>query len=92
MKITQLVHTLNYGDAISSEVVTLQRVFNELGVDNEIVSIHAHEKMKGYSTSLSSLDVKSYATDKLLLHYSLGSPLNTFYQEKPSGRENSSLS
>ena len=81
MKITQLVHTLNYGDAISGEVMTLSRVLDELGVKNEIISIHAHEKMKGLSRSLSSLGQAQLETDVLLLHYSLGSPLNDLYRE-----------
>lgn len=73
----QLVHTLSYGDAISTEVLALQRVFRGLGFESEIFSINAHPKLKGQAK-----DFESFPKDfsgEVILHYSLGSPLNTLY-------------
>lgn len=75
--IHQLVHTLSYGDAISTEVLALQRVFREQGLESEIYSINAHPKLKGQSRDFETFP-KDFA-GKVILHYSLGSPLNSLY-------------
>ena len=74
----QLVHTLSYGDAISSEVLSLRRVFREQGRESEIFSLHTHPKLEGETKPLSEFptDFK----DEVILHYSLGSPLNDTYR------------
>ena len=73
----QLVHTLSYGDAISGEVLALQRVFRVQGRLSEIYSINTHPKLKGQARDYRELDP---AFDgELILHYSLGSPLNACY-------------
>ncbi len=77
-KIFQLVHTLSYGDAISSEVLALQRCFRKLGFESEIYAINVHPKLKGQA-----LDFEDFPTDfhgEVILHYSLGSPLNALYR------------
>lgn len=79
LKITQLVHTLNYGDAISSMALTLARELDGLGVKNEIVSLHTHEKYRSHPKARSFSDIDKTELGKLVLHYSLGSPLNDFY-------------
>jgi glycosyltransferase involved in cell wall biosynthesis len=76
--IHQLVHTLSYGDAISTEVLALQRVLRELGFSSEIFAIHEHPLLKGRSIPYSGLDAE--ASGELILHYSLGSPLNDIYK------------
>lgn len=75
--IHQLVHTLSYGDAISTEVLALQRVFRGLGLESEIYSINAHPKLKGQARDFESFPADY--TGELILHYSLGSPLNSLY-------------
>ena len=77
-EIHQLVHTLSYGDAISSEVVTLKNVFTELGVSSEIYSINTHPKYKGLTNHYSDFP-KDFSGD-VILHYSLGSELNELYR------------
>ncbi len=84
MEIIQLVHTLNYGDAISGEACTLARLLTEAGVRNAIYSVHTHEKLRGLS-----LDYRKLRSDlegmrepvTLLLHYSIDSPLNRLFVE-----------
>lgn len=83
-EIHQLVHTLSYGDAISSEVVTLKNVFNELGIVSEIYSINTHPKYKGLTRHYSEF-TKIFKGD-IILHYSIGSELNSLYRTLSSAK------
>lgn len=82
MELHQLVHTLSYGDAISGEVLALQRCLREIGHQSEIYSIHTHPKYKGLTKSYQEfpLDFRG----GVILHYSLGSPLNGLYRSLES--------
>ncbi len=82
MHIHQFVHTLNYGDAISGEAITIRRLLRERGIDSSIYSVHAHEKVEDCVRR-----VENFASDlqrareagedvRLVLHYSIASPLN----------------
>jgi glycosyltransferase involved in cell wall biosynthesis len=81
----QLVHTLSYGDAISTEVLALQRVLHSLGYHSEIFRIHEHPKLKGRSRSYTELS--QGIQGDLVLHYSLGSPLNDVYSSWSGGQK-----
>lgn len=79
--IHQFVHTLSYGDAISSEVLALKRCFNELGIESEIYSINTHPRYKGVCHDYRDF-IQQCGNDfngSVILHYSLGSPLNDLY-------------
>ena len=78
--IHQLVHTLSYGDAISGEVLALRRALRDLGVESEIYSLHTHPKLEGESRSIEDFP-KNDSAAQVILHYSLGSPLNDLYRE-----------
>jgi glycosyltransferase involved in cell wall biosynthesis len=83
-KIFQLVHTLSYGDAISGEVLALQRCFRTLGFESEVYAINVHPKLKGLGR-----DYRDFPTSfngEVVLHYSLGSPLNELYQQLSDSR------
>lgn len=82
--IHQLVHTLSYGDAISTEVLALQRVLRSLGYESEIFAIHEHPLLKGRSVPYTTLGEQKSAD--IILHYSLGSPLNPLYSSWTKGR------
>ncbi len=82
--IHQLVHTLSYGDAISTEVLALQRSLLSHGIVSEIYAINVHPKYVGRARSYTELPSSERAD--LLLHYSLGSPLNQLYREWRGGR------
>ncbi|RMG41384.1 MAG: glycosyltransferase [Candidatus Dadabacteria bacterium] len=74
----QLVHTLSYGDAISGEVLSLRRALRQHGIVSEIYAINVHPRLKG-----EALDYRELPDDfsgDLILHYSLGSPLNDLYR------------
>jgi glycosyltransferase involved in cell wall biosynthesis len=79
--IHQFVHTLSYGDAISSEVLALRRSLRELGIQSEIYCINVHPRYKGEAHDYRDF-VSHHGADfsgTALLHYSLGSPLNDLY-------------
>lgn len=73
----QLVHTLSYGDAISGEVLALQRTFRELGHESEIYSINTHPHYRGQTRDYR--DFPGDFTGEVILHLSLGSPLSALY-------------
>ncbi len=75
--IHQLVHTLSYGDAISGEVLALQRAFHELGLDSEIFAINTHPKYRGLTRDYR--EFPSGFEGEVILHLSLGSPLSALY-------------
>lgn len=80
MRFHQLVHTLSYGDAISTEVLGLRRVFREAGHESHIFALNIHPAYKG-----EAFDVREYPKGEvaeLTLHYSLGSPLNELYRNE----------
>lgn len=76
--IHQLVHTLSYGDAISGEVLALQRCLREIGHHSEIFAINTHPTYKGLTRDYR--EVATSQCDEIWLHYSLGSPLNEIYR------------
>lgn len=79
----QLVHTLSYGDAISTEVLALQQAIQALGYNSEIYALHEHPNYRGRTRSVESL---SQSKDThLILHYSLGSSLNDIYANWTDG-------
>jgi len=82
--IHQFVHTLSYGDAISGEVLSLQSCLRDMGLESEVYAINVHPRLKGKAR-----DYRDFLDDfsgEIVLHYSLGSPLNGRYlaQEKAS--------
>ena len=77
-KIYQLVHTLSYGDAISGEVLALDRVLKSLGFESKIYAINEHPKLKGETIKYNELP--NDFDGEVVLHYSLGSPLNNLYK------------
>lgn len=80
----QLVHTLSYGDAISSEVLALKRCLQSLGYESEVYAINIHPNLKGQAQHYEQFSADQ--TEELLLHFSLGSPLNDVYAESVSCR------
>jgi L-malate glycosyltransferase len=77
----QFVHTLNYGDAISCEVLSLKRCFENLGYQSEIYAINIHQKYKNIGKVYT--ECQSTEEDYVILHYSLGSILNDLYKTLP---------
>lgn len=79
--IHQFVHTLSYGDAISGEVLALQRCFRAAGRESEIFALNVHPRYVGKAQN-----IDEFSTDfagEVVLHYSLGSRLNGIYTGLP---------
>jgi glycosyltransferase involved in cell wall biosynthesis len=82
MRFIQLVHTLSYGDAISGEVLALHEVLSAAGHICETYALNVHPKLKGRAKQfLATSAVSDLQTSgaTIVLHYSLGSPMNAFY-------------
>lgn len=77
--IHQFVHTLSYGDAISGEVLALQRCFRNQGRASEIFALNVHPRYAGSARLISEFPVGF--SGEVVLHYSLGSSLNRVYAE-----------
>jgi glycosyltransferase involved in cell wall biosynthesis len=80
LTVHQLVHTLSYGDAISTEVLALKRLLKNNNIQSEIYALHVHPKLKGQAKFVSEFPTNFKG--KLILHYSLGSPLNQLYLDQ----------
>ena len=74
----QLVHTLSYGDAISGEVLALQRCLRARGVRSEIYALNVHPAYTHNARNFGEFPPDF--TGRVVLHYSLGSPLNDLYR------------
>ncbi len=84
MRIHQFVHTLNYGDAISGEALLIQRILSEMGISGEIYSVNTHERLQGATKDWRSFSAPSDdEATAVLLHYSIGSPLNAKLLDTP---------
>lgn len=92
MRVHQLVHTLNYGDAISGEAIAIMRLLRRRGVSSRIFSVHSHEKVRNECTDWRELGAELEEARKggdevaLVLHYSIGSPLNDLFRTTPGVR------
>jgi len=90
MQIHQFVHTLNYGDAISGEALTIRRLLAERGLGGNIYSLHAHDKVKEQTRHWLQFDedlAVSRAQNQpvcVILHYSIASPLNDLFMATES--------
>ena len=85
MKIYQLIHTLSYGDAISNEALVLDRLFKESGFESKIYAINEHPKLK--EKTIKYQEFPEDFDGCIILHYSLGSPLNSLYKKLNSAKK-----
>ena len=77
MKLHQFVHTLAYGDAISSEALTIKRILNEEGIESEIYCVNIDPRHKSIAHHYKDFTPESELA--VLLHYSIASPLNELF-------------
>lgn len=86
MRIFQLLHTLNYGDAISGEALIIKRELCKIGIESKIFGLNAHDNVKSEMHDWKDLGIHIASAEKcsdvvcVLLHYSIGSPLNALYK------------
>lgn len=90
MKIHQFVHTLNYGDAISTEALVIQRILRGLFGDSKIYVLHCHQALKDFATDWQTFqtdinkEISSGDDTAIILHYSIGCPLNQLFVSQPN--------
>lgn len=77
MKLHQFVHTLAYGDAISGEAITIQRILRAAGLSSEIYVVNRDTRLKRFCKNYS--EFTSEPGSAVLLHYSIASPLNDLF-------------
>lgn len=82
-KFFQLLHTLSYGDAISSEALALKRLFSAAG-ESDIYALNIHPRYRSEAKLLA--DLPALTGGNLVLHYSIGSPLNEIFQNATAMR------
>ena len=66
-RVLQLVESLDFGDAVSNQVVALDSMLNELGLDTEIYSQWAHPNVDSLRKPLDDLNV--FDEDIVILHF-----------------------
>jgi L-malate glycosyltransferase len=82
VSVHQLLHTLSYGDAISGEVLALQRALQSQNITGEIFALNVHPRYKSTAVAIGNelhFGEAIKQGDTLVLHYSLGSPLNEYF-------------
>lgn len=85
MKVYQFVHTLNYGDAISGEALAIQAFLRHVGIEEEILALHAHEKVAHHCSVLSTKNLIFEEKPCCLIHhYSIASPFNELFKGSPA--------
>jgi glycosyltransferase involved in cell wall biosynthesis len=90
MRIHQFVHTLAYGDAISSEALTIKRLLKEAGIESTLYVVNAHDKLahetRGWEYFEEDLKQAGEGVTAVLLHFSIASPLNELFLKAPGIR------
>ena len=89
-RIDQFVHTLQYGDAISGEAITIMHLLRESGINSDIYSINTHEKLKNIPKHFSNYK-EDENNSTIILHYSIASPLNNIYSSVISSKTKKAL-
>lgn len=83
--IDQFVHTLSYGDAISGEALALKRYFASQGVKSRLFAINIDPKLRQHAEFYGQYSEENNSA--VVLHYSLGSPLNQLYRDIKRARK-----
>ncbi len=83
MRIYQLVTSLQYGDAISNEVLAIDRILKSLNIETKIFGYHHHPKLAKYFTNYTEYFAYSSKKNLLIFHFSIGSPVSKVYFQVP---------
>ncbi|MCQ0031954.1 glycosyltransferase [Burkholderia glumae] len=66
-RIIQLTEALDYGDAVSGQVIALDRMFKQLGLRSSIYSKWHHDEVAQYRSNLDALEIQD--SDVLVIHF-----------------------
>ncbi len=78
MKISQLLPTLSFGDAVGNDTLAIQKILREEGYESEIYTEHIDNRLAGRALPVDRMP-KLRAEDLLIYHASTGTKLNEFF-------------
>lgn len=82
-RIFQIVSSLNYGDAVGNDVMTIQKFLREKGYKTGIFANHVHRKIpRGTAFSIGKMP-KLRKNDIILYHFASEDPLTQVIKEAP---------
>jgi L-malate glycosyltransferase len=82
----QLVPNLAFGDAISQQALTLQRLLRGMGLASEIFAEHVDRQLTGQARSYRELRQHTGADTAVVYHFSIGSDVTDVYRLLPNPR------
>lgn len=83
MNIHQFATSLSYGDAISDEMLEIQRVLREKGLDSEIFIRYYEPRMAKYIRDFREYKSFSSPDNVVIFHFSIGSPVSKMFFRIP---------
>jgi glycosyltransferase involved in cell wall biosynthesis len=83
MEIHQFATSLSYGDAISDEMLEIQKVLRERGYNSEIFIRFYEPRMAGYIKDFKEYTQYSAKDNVVIFHFSIGSPVSKMFFRIP---------
>lgn len=83
MEIHQFATSLSYGDAISDEMLEIQKVLKEEGIRSEIFVRFYDPRMAGYRKDYREYGRYSSPQNVVIFHFSIGSPVSKMFFRIP---------
>lgn len=83
MEVHQLATSLTYGDAISDEMVEIQKVLRQAGYRSEIFTRFCDTRLAGLARDFREYGRFSLQRNVVLFHFSIGSPVSKMFFRIP---------
>ncbi len=86
MEIHQFATSLTYGDAISDEMLEIQRALKEKGYKSEVFTRFYEPRMAKYARDFREYTKFSSPSNVVIFHFSIGSPVSKMFFRIPDKR------
>ncbi len=86
MEIHQFATSLTYGDAISDEMLEIQRALKEKGYKSEVFTRFYEPRMAKYARNFREYTKFSSPSNVVIFHFSIGSPVSKMFFRIPDKR------
>ncbi|UCE43144.1 MAG: glycosyltransferase family 4 protein [Candidatus Aminicenantes bacterium] len=86
MEIHQFATSLTYGDAISDEMLEIQKALKEKGYKSEIFTRFYEPRMAKYAKDFREYTKISSPSNVVIFHFSIGSPVSKMFSRIPDKR------
>ncbi|MFP4082625.1 MAG: glycosyltransferase family 4 protein [Candidatus Aminicenantes bacterium] len=83
MEIHQFATSLSYGDAISDEMLEIQKVLREKGYPSEIFTKFCHPRLAAQANDFKKYRRFSSPDNAVIFHFSIGSPVSKMFFRIP---------